>query len=403
MTARAERRRGIKAARKVAKRKPTRPEQIQLQNPVADHYQTWITGNSVMWQVRALLEMRDTADPGTLARLATIFEQSRPGLAYAHDKFYHDTLEAFGSSRYVVEQDSAKGQHIVICGAGPSLNETAAEHCPTADQLWGCNSALTWLIDHGHQATHGFTVDQTPQMLAEWQSVPDVEYLLATTVHPHLTDLLISKERRYRHFHNYVGIRKPPVEWTDADGTAQSMPYEEWLYALLFPPTICTGSGLNAVTRAIDLAQFMGAAKITVLGADCCLRVKGEPRHDLSFGSPEHLTYLREQTVMHANGGHALASEASPMTLGATIDGRYWLTKADLVITAQWLVRMATASAGRIRLVGDTLPVALLDKNEAFWQTMPNFAGADGRLVEIPLQGRVPDDVTKAAHAVGAI
>jgi len=65
----------------------------------------------------------------------------------------------------VMKQDEAKGQHIVICGAGPSLADHAHEYCPAADQVWGCNSALPWLAENGHKVTHGFTVDQTPEML----------------------------------------------------------------------------------------------------------------------------------------------------------------------------------------------------------------------------------------------
>ena len=68
----------------------------------------------------------------------------------------------------VVETGSAQGQHIVICGAGPSLREHAAEWCPQGDQVWGCNSAATYLQNNGHRITHGFTIDQTSHMLAEW-------------------------------------------------------------------------------------------------------------------------------------------------------------------------------------------------------------------------------------------
>ena len=50
-------------------------------------------------------------------------------------------------------------EYVVICGAGPSLRDTAAKWCQQADQVWGCNSAATWLYDNGHKVTHGFTVD----------------------------------------------------------------------------------------------------------------------------------------------------------------------------------------------------------------------------------------------------
>ena len=60
----------------------------------------------------------------------------------------------------------------------------------------------------------------------------------------------------------------------------------------------------------------------------------------------------------------------------ATLDGRFWLTKPDMVITAQWLVKMAKASEGKIQLIGDTMPVAFYDKPESFWARMPNLTGS---------------------------
>src|SRR5207248_3158097 len=142
------------------------------------------------------------------------------------------------SCDHVVEKDSAEGQTLVICGAGPSLREEAAEWCPKCDQVWGCNSAMTYLAEHGHKVTHGFTVDQQAAMVEEWVSAPDVEYLLASTVHPHLTEYLISKNRTLRFFHNFVGLKNPPVQWPDENGVDRIEAYEDWLYMLLYPGTV---------------------------------------------------------------------------------------------------------------------------------------------------------------------
>ena len=280
----------------------------------------------------------------------------------------------------VVEQDSAKGEHIVICGAGPSLADHAAEFAPQADQLWGCNSALTWLLAHGHAPTHGFAIDQTTAMIGEWGTAPDVEYLLASSVHPHLTEFLLGRGRSLRFFHNYVGIRHDPV--LRDDGTL--MAYEDWMYSGLYPSTVRVGSGLNAVSRAIDTARYMGAGRITVLGADCALRVSA-PRPDVPMGSPEHLRWLRECTVMHADGGHALASGATPITFGGVIDGRHWETKPDLSITALTLRRMADAFPDLIDLVGDTLPNALKGKSEDFLARMPHLTDSTGAPMDVGL------------------
>lgn len=385
---------------------------IQLQNPVAEHFGAFIQGNSVSWQSRLMADMEEVLDAETYAELQTRFEACRPGLAFAQDKTFHDFVLPFAQSRYVVRESEAKGQHLVICGAGPSLRETAPDYCPEADQVWGCNSALTWLQERGYKVTHGFTVDQTPHMCAEWRSMPDVEYLCASTIHPHLADMLTSAGKEIRYFNNFVGLKGPnndaPVKtFTNEHGVADYLLYEDWLYALLFPPTVRAGSGLNATTRAIDVAQFMGFETITILGADCCLKVKGAKRMpNYAFNSKEHLRWLRKYTVMHADGGHALASEASPLTIHAVIDsgtpdrtvrpghGRYWMTKVDMSISALWLVRMARASGGKIRLIGDTLPNAIMQKDEDFLlNAMSNFVSADGRVANIPVF------TTDASHA----
>jgi hypothetical protein len=335
------------------------PREIQLQSAVKHHFQTFIFGNSTQCD-------------------------------------------------RVVQQDSAKGQRVVICGAGPSLRDHAAEYCPEGDQVWGCNSAATWLHDNGHTVTHGFTVDQTPQMLAEWASVPPIEYLLASSCNPFLAEMLVRAGRAVTFFHNYCGVPGPTVSYnvcggcrtmfdraaTDpqpacpaCQGTTSegaTVMYEEWLYEALYPPTITVGSGLNAVTRAVDLAVYMGFSQITVLGADCYIHATGRLPSGLALGSPGQLAWLRENTVMHANGGHALASDSSCLTLGADIctvptcgrthcrhPKRYWLTKPDLAVTAVWLVWMARQYGTRLRLVGDTLPNALLRRPIAYLKRLP--------------------------------
>ena len=137
------------------------------------------------------------------------------------------------------------------------------------------------------------------------------------------------------------------------------------------------GSGLNAVSRAIDLALVMGAAKITVLGADCALRID-KPNPGALAGSKEHTRWLTEDVVMHADGGHALTSGATPVTLGGEIDGRHWETKPDMLITASWLVQMKWAWPDVIEYIGDTLPNALLGKDQDYLDRLPFIPDNDG-------------------------
>jgi len=295
----------------------------------------------------------------------------------------------------VVELDSCKGQTVVICGAGPSLADEADEWCGKADQLWGANSALTWLIEHGHKPTHGITVDQTPAMVNEWKTTPDVEYLVASTIHPHLTDLLIERGRSITFFHNYVGIKKPPVQWCVCGHDHETgagclkcecqeydprfLSYEDWLYVTLFPGTVRVGSGLNTVTRSIDVALAMGFDKVIVLGADCAIRVKRPLPSNVMAGSEAHLAWLKHETVMHADGGNALASGATPVTIGGMIDGRWWETKPDMAISAMFMHRMREVHGDdRLIFIGDTLPNAIRDKPSEFLAKMPALTDSEG-------------------------
>jgi hypothetical protein len=229
-----------------------------------------------------------------------------------------------GAQPLVVQQDSAKDQHIVLCGSGPSLAEHAAAWCPQADQLWGCNAALPWLIDHGYTPTHGFSVDSTREMLTkcQWDRAPDVEYLLSSSVHPHLVEHLLQRSRRLRFHHTYRGNFHQPV-----GGRYGGLPYADGLCAALYPSTVRTVSGLNAVSRAIDTALYAGAARVTVLGADCALR--GAP--------PSGATVIE-----------------------GMVDGRTWQTKSDLMITATAMAILHRRTPGRLTFIGDTLPNALL-------------------------------------------
>lgn len=348
--------------------------EIKLQSPTANHHESFILGNAI--QCAHIIRERMVDDPEVQATSpdAPVMEYVTRCVRAAMDRC---------DDPPVVKDNIATGQHVVICGAGPSLVANTAEYCSKADALWGCNSALTWLVANGYHPTHGFAIDQTPEMLTEWYTAPDVEYLLASTVHVHLTEYLRQKGRRVRFFHNYVGIAKQPVEWADASGVMKRSEYEDWLYALLFPGTIRAGSGLNAVTRAIDVAICMGYETITVLGADCALNVKKPKPVGVEIGSDEHIRWLKEDVQMHADGGHALASGATMLTMEGEIDGRLWTSKPDLLISAVFLAQMHKKLKGRLRLIGDTLPVALLGKSDKFLARLPGLVGTNGKRVKL--------------------
>lgn len=346
--------------------------EIELKNPVAEHFAAFAIGNAVAWEEMACADLQKH-HPEVIEQLAALGDIDRVDFMNA----FHDAVKAHATQHYVVRENEAEGQHLVICGAGPSLAETAAEYVPQADQVWGCNSAVTWLAGHGYKPTHGFTVDQTPVMLKEWYSVPDVEYLVATTVHPHLTQLLRSRGRTVRFFNNYCGIQGEPVQFRD-----QLLDFESWLYCVLFPPTIQAGQGLNAVNRAIDVATYMGFAKITVLGADCAIRLKRPKPFGMQHGDRAHRRWLEKHTVMHASGANAVTNGQTAITMGGMIDGRYWESKPDLIVSAVWLEMTRRRMGGRLEVIGDTLPNALRNKDVEFLKRLPTLTRADGTPIE---------------------
>jgi sulfur transfer protein SufE len=362
----------------------SKPEaQIQLSNPFQDSFEQFIIMNAMVWQTRAMVEIQGHIEDRDYRKLERALMRNRPGMAYS-DKVFHDLIEPF-AERYVVQPNSAKGQTLVLCGAGPSLKEHIDEYAPKADQIWGCNSAVTWLHKQGYNPTHGLTVDQTAHMYLEWRDAPeDIEYLVASTIHPHLADMLVNRGSRFKYFNNYVGMKGQHITWPDANGKDRTMSREEWVYALLFPGTIQAGSGLNTVNRAIDVAQHMGFEKIFVLGADCAMQIKGKPKKGLAPGSPEQLAYLKKQSVFHVDGGHALASEATALILEAEIDGRFWTSKFDLCISAVWLGRQEKASKGQVELIGDTLPNFIKDRPPEWIARLPSLMDSTGSAIKIP-------------------
>lgn len=346
------------------------PIEITLRNPVQEHFEAFAVGNAVAWEKMACADLQQHAPVAYAALQALPEDMDRVTFMNA----FHDAVRDHAQQPHVVKEHEATGQHVVICGAGPSLATHAAEWCPQADQIWGCNSALTWLQEHNLKPTHGFCVDQTPTMLKEWYTAPDVTYFVASTVHPHLVEFLTARHRLVRFFNNYVGIAGDNIAFKD-----EWLSREDWLYCVLFPPTCRAGSGLNSVNRAVDVALYMGFDRITVLGADCALQLKRPKPAHYVHGDRRHRRWLEKHTVMHASGSSAIVNGQSAITLGGMIDGRHWESKPDLIVSAVWLEMQRRQSNGIIEVIGDTLPNALRDKPEAFLQKLPSIEGPDGK------------------------
>jgi hypothetical protein len=225
----------------------------------------------------------------------------------------------------VVEPDTALGKTVAICGAGPSL---AKHEIEGVDHIWACNSALPYLVGKGVPVTHGVGIDQTPGLLREWLSAPDVPYLIASSVDPLLVAHLVAHGRDLTFFHNAVGLD-------------DELDY----YTATWPGTYMVGTGYMVTSRMISLALWMGYERIDVYGADCAF----------------------DGDTAHANGDTIVEAYGHPMCMQSDepIGGRKWKTRPDMLIGAVALVKQVRKHSN-IRLIGHTLPVALLGKPDEY-------------------------------------
>ena len=225
-----------------------------------------------------------------------------------------------------VVHNSCEGKTLALCGAGPSL---ASEPIYQADEVWGCNSAAGWLAEHGHNVTGAVAIDQTERMRDDWHRTPDVTHYIASTVHPSLTEHLLEQGKHIRVFHNYVGWGDDEIDFYNS---------HPW------PASFMMGTGATVLSRTIGLAAWMGFRRIDVYGADCSF-VDG---------------------VAHANGETIEDAFGHTSVMRGDIGGRVYETRPDMLMCAVDLVRLVAAYPGRVRLMGDTLPVALLGYDDAY-------------------------------------
>ena len=223
----------------------------------------------------------------------------------------------------MAQPDVFKGQTLALCGAGPSL----PDHVNGVDHVFACNSALPYLVNRGVNVTAGVGIDQTPGLLNEWAVPIDVDYYLASTVDPVLVAHLMGSGIVPSFFHSLVGFED------------EIPAYKKW------PTGFLAFRGRNVVGRFLPVALWMGFERIDVYGAD----------H--AFGPDD---------VTHADGTTADDAYGPTAVFTGEIDGRTWRTRADMLRAAVDLVRYTRESEGRVRLMGDTLPNAIKDKDNEF-------------------------------------
>jgi hypothetical protein len=260
----------------------------------------------------------------------------------------------------VCTQGSHEGQSLTILGAGPSLKDYTGS---LTHQVWACNSALPYIAERGIRVTHGFTIDSGIEMLDEWGKTYDVEYLVASSANPSLTAHLLLEKRKVRIFHNYIGFNPPGTKDTESE-----------LYSTLYPTSLRAGHGLNSVPRAVCLAMGMGFRKVMVYGADCGVSdCEAMPE----MASPEYGEWM-DRLVVYADGRTAgqMFGHESPMAECTDFEGengRRWITRPDMIISAMHLLELQEAFPGRIELMGDTLPAVLARQSKEWMEGMPTL------------------------------
>lgn len=243
----------------------------------------------------------------------------------------------------MISQGMFVGEFVALCGAGPSLRDAVITGC---DRIMACNSALPWLRERGVAVRGGVGIDQTARLVEEWTPAPAVTYYLATSVDPAVVRHLLAQGREMRFFHNAVGI-PDEQEW-----------YRQW------PTSFMVGRGSTVVSRFAWVLLWAGAERVDIYGADCAL-------------GPDD--------VAHANGEHVTDAYATPLLLAGRHPPheRAWRTRPDLLMEAVDLVRLVRAAQGRVRLLGDTLPVSLLGKEDSYLDQISR------RLTPSELQGAI--------------
>jgi len=222
--------------------------------------------------------------------------------------------------------DTCKGQTVALCGAGPSLDpkEVLASGC---DHVMAVNSAAPWLYEQGVPVTAAIAIDQTEQLLVEWQQAYPMVYYVASTVDPAVVKHLQKHDRMVVFFHNAVGMATP--------GYQNEFAY----YCQRWPPTLMVGYGSTVLTRVVGLMKWFGFEHVHVFGGDHA---------------------VTEDLVAHANGETTREAYGNPILVHGEINGRRWVTRPDMLMAAVHLAKLAKHNPDTITLHGDTLPGAII-------------------------------------------
>ena len=147
-------------------------------------------------------------------------------------------------------------ERLIICGFGPSLADTWPLIRDPMDKpvVMTTSGAHDYLIERGIIPDYHVEIDpREHKCFFIRNSHPDVTYLLASTVHPKMFEML--RGRKVTMWHSF----------TDDDLPRQVAQLEK-----LEPGAVSLSGGTNAGMRAIVVGRHVGHARMSGHGLDCC-------------------------------------------------------------------------------------------------------------------------------------
>lgn len=276
----------------------------------------------------------------------------------------------------MAKKDVLDGAIAVVCGSGPSLKEPGVKgeirrlQTINGAKIFACKAAISFLSSQGIKVDYGVSMDPGAHIAdpRKIKKVVGVTHIIASTSDPALFDYLLGNEfgesAEVQVFHSACGFNRliTEAEYKDLEPDEQIyylptkkgdgyFTNEELMYRALFPDAAVMGGGFNVVNRAVSLAQYMGASKIVLAGADCG---------------------WRDDELMYVDGpAHRPGVDMNDKGL---VDGKNWNTRPDMLASAVALVRAARqAGAKHFEIIGDTLPHSLMEKDDAFLDQVASF------------------------------
>ena len=271
-----------------------------------------------------------------------------------------------------------EGEVAVVCGSGPSLKDpevidSIRDAVEDGAVVYACKAAIKFLHEQGIRVDYGVSMDPGAHIAdpRKIEKVTGVIHIIASTSDPELFDYLLGDEygdpSEVWVFHSACGFAKQlsPEElkklskkekklytrYEIEDGDVIYQMDESSLYKNLFTDGTAIGGGFNVVNRTVSLAQYMGARKIILAGADSGWRDNDEMYCD----GPEHRPGIG-------------------MTDKGKVDGKNWNTRPDMLASAVALAKLAkSADPGDFDILGDTLPASLVLKSDDFLNEVASF------------------------------